>query len=81
VDQGIDYIAAQSLVVEDLPQTRILPDDLSSSSLNLFCRLDAIGVSFCQPPLEVSDIFSLPQPVPSLIISQANSTLCVLGEN
>ena len=80
MDQGFDFIAAQSLVVEDLPQTRILPEDSSSGSLNLFCRLDAVGVSLCQPQLEVSDVFSLPLPVPSLIISQANSTRCVLEE-
>lgn len=83
VDQGIDGIAAESLIVKDLPQTRVLPDDSSSGSLYLLCRLDAIGVGFGQPLLELCDIFSLPLPVPSLIISQASGTLCVLekGKN
>lgn len=80
VDQGLDCIAVQSLVLKDLSQSRILPDDSPSGCLNLLCRLDAVCARFCQPSLEVSDVFSLALAVPSLVISKASGSLCVLVE-
>jgi len=70
VDQGVDRATVQALVVENLPQTRVLPEDSLGGDLDFFCRPDAFLTGFRQPLFELGDVFFLPLPVASLVVSQ-----------